>query len=266
MTQRRSPNNLNEKVNVMKLNQRIITCTALILGALTAQQALAAISLDRTRVIYNGSERSISLSISNENKTLPYLAQSWLENAQGIKVNSPLLVLPPVQRVEPGQKSAIKIQGLHAVKMLPQDRESLFYFNLREIPPRSDKANVLQIALQTRIKLFYRPEAIAVKSSEEATPWQNQLTLTKQGDGFKVTNPTPYYITLVGAGANKEAQKKTNFKPLMIEPKSSATLGINAAVMGAHPVLTYINDYGGRPTLSFNCSAAYCRVDTQKSE
>lgn len=247
----------------MKLNYRLIAALTLLI---TTQQALAAISLDRTRVIYNGSERSISLSIGNENKTLPYLAQSWLENAQGFKVNSPLLVLPPVQRVEPGQKSAIKIQALPAVQMLPQDRESLFYFNLREIPPRSEKANVLQIALQTRIKLFYRPEAIAVKSSDEATPWQEQLTLSKKGDGYVVNNPTPYYITLVGAGASKEAQKNSKFKPLMVEPKSSATLGASVATLGAHPVLTYINDYGGRPSLTFNCSAADCRVVTEKSE
>ncbi|WP_223346554.1 fimbria/pilus periplasmic chaperone, partial [Escherichia coli] len=40
------------------------------------------------------------------------------------------------------------------------DRESLFYYNVREIPPKSGKANTLQIALQTRIKLFWRPKAL----------------------------------------------------------------------------------------------------------
>ncbi|MGT9169473.1 fimbria/pilus periplasmic chaperone, partial [Escherichia coli] len=39
-------------------------------------------------------------------------------------------------------------------------RESLFYYNVREIPPKSGKANTLQIALQTRIKLFWRPKAL----------------------------------------------------------------------------------------------------------
>jgi P pilus assembly chaperone PapD len=48
----------------------------------------------------------------------------------------------------------VKVQALPAAKSLPQDRETVYYFNLREIPPRSDKANTLQIALQTRIKLF----------------------------------------------------------------------------------------------------------------
>ncbi|WP_345827706.1 fimbria/pilus periplasmic chaperone [Pantoea sp. BRR-3P] len=245
----------------MLVNRRFIAWASLLIGTLITHQALAAIAMDRTRVIYNGSERSISLSISNENKSLPYLAQSWLEDAQGKKVNSPLLVLPPVQRVEPGQKGAIKIQALPVTKtLLPQDRESLFYFNLREIPPRSEKQNVLQIALQTRIKLFYRPASIIV-TSESATPWQTQLTLSQQGDGYTVTNPTPYYVTLVGAARSKDAVKSDNdFKPLMLEPKGSATLGVSAAALGAHPVLVYINDYGGRPALIFNCAAGKCSV------
>jgi len=39
----------------------------------------AAISLDRTRVIFDGTRTSTSLTISNQNKTLPYLAQAWVD-------------------------------------------------------------------------------------------------------------------------------------------------------------------------------------------
>ena len=83
--------------------------------------------------------------------------------------------------------------------MLPQDRESVYYFNLREIPPRTDKANTLQIALQTRIKLFYRPAAIVPSQQQLSNPWQQKLTLTRVGDQYRVNNPTPYYVTLVDA-------------------------------------------------------------------
>lgn len=107
---------------------------SLLLCALGAQQAQAAIALDRTRVVFEAGQKSVSLSVSNENKQLPYLAQGWLEDANGKKVNSPLVVLPPLQRIEPGAKSQLKVQSLPAVAQLPQDRESLFYFNLREIP------------------------------------------------------------------------------------------------------------------------------------
>ncbi|SQI34312.1 Chaperone protein papD precursor [Serratia plymuthica] len=142
-------------------------------------------------MIFSGGDKSVSMSISNENKQLPYLAQGWIEDANGKKITSPLTVLPPVQRLEPGAKSQVKVQGLPAANTLPQDRETLFYFNLREIPPKSDKPNTLQLALQTRIKLFYRPKAIAVANPESSAPWQEKLTLTKQGDSYQVNNPTP---------------------------------------------------------------------------
>ncbi|WP_276552757.1 fimbria/pilus periplasmic chaperone [Serratia quinivorans] len=238
--------------------------SALLLSALAAEQAQAAIALDRTRVIFNGDSKSVSLNISNENKQLPYLAQGWIEDAQGNKITTPLTVLPPVQRVEPGAKSQVKVQGLPAANSLPQDRESLFYFNLREIPPKSDKPNTLQLALQTRIKLFYRPKAIAVTNSEAAVPWQEQITLSKQGDKYQVSNPTAYYVTLVDASSKKDGASAPGFEPLMVAPKSKDTLSVSAAALGATPVLTYVNDYGGRPQLTFRCGGASCQVNTDK--
>lgn len=125
------------------------------LALLTAIPAAhAAISLDRTRAIYVGDAKSISLNIVNENKELPFLAQSWLENEQHQKITSPLVVLPPLQRVEAGERSVVRITKTPEADRLPQDRESVFYFNLREIPPKSSKTNVMQLALQTQIKLF----------------------------------------------------------------------------------------------------------------
>lgn len=242
----------------MKLNTAFLAMTTLA-TSLTAQYSTAAISLDRTRIVFDGSDKSVSLNITNQNEKLPYLAQGWLEDANGQKITSPLTVLPPVQRVEPGAKSQVKVQALPAINALPQDRESLFYFNLREIPPRSDKPNTLQIALQTRIKLFYRPNAISPKSDEV---WQEKLTLTKQGEGYQVNNPTPFYITIVEAATTPKGKSLESFKPLMIAPKSSVKL----PALGNSPVLTYVNDYGGRPQLQFTCSGNTCQARSIKAE
>ncbi|MGP2410859.1 fimbria/pilus periplasmic chaperone [Yersinia sp. 2553 StPb PI] len=243
----------------MKLNNKL-RITAILVTALMAQQATAAIALDRTRAILNGGDKSISLNISNQNKELPYLAQGWIEDEQGNKINSPLTVVPPVQRVEPGAMSQLKIQSLPAVSQLAQDRETLFYFNLREIPPRSDKPNTLQIALQTRIKLFYRPVSIVPQKADMSTPWQEKLQLTRQGDRYQVNNPTPYYITLVDASDDKAGKTAADFKPLMIAPKAQSMLDVSAAALGSKPVLTYVNDFGGRPKLIFSCSGSTCSV------
>jgi P pilus assembly chaperone PapD len=227
-------------------------------GTCTAQTGLAAVSLDRTRVIFTGSEKSVSLSVSNQNTQLPYLAQAWIENEQAEKITSPMVVVPPIQRLEAGANSQVKIQGLPELGLLPQDRESLFYFNLREIPPRSDQPNTLQIALQTRVKLFYRPAAIAPRAGVNEAPWQEKLTLTRQNDRYLVNNPTPYYVTLIDAMPNLKAVSAADFKPLMIAPRGQLDLGVSSKALGDKPVLTYVNDYGGRPQLQFSCAADNC--------
>lgn len=213
----------------------------------------AAVALDRTRAVFNGDSKSISLNIGNDNKQLPYLAQVWLEDAQQQKLTQgALVVTPPVQRLEPGAKSMLRVSATPAAAQLPQDRETLFYFNLREIPPRSDKPNVLQIALQTKIKLFYRPKGII---AAPGTVWQNQLVLHEEGNGYRIENPTPYYITVIGLGETQKQSEQGEFEVVMVAPKSSAQ--VKSARYGT-PYLTYINDYGGRPVLKFTCSGGRC--------
>lgn len=230
----------------------------LLVSVIGFQPTYAAISLDRTRIVFDSTQKSVSLRISNENKKLPYLAQGWLEDAEGNKITSPLVVLPPVQRVEPGTSSQLKIQALPAVASLPQDRESLFFFNLREIPPKSSKPNTLQIALQTRIKLFYRPAAIIADKS--AAPWQEKMTLRREGNKYRINNPTNYYITLVEGRTTVKGKAIESFKPLMLPPKSSQLLTSSVAELGTSPVINYVNDYGARPKLQFSCKSTECKA------
>ncbi|VEA68979.1 Chaperone protein papD precursor [Serratia plymuthica] len=215
----------------------------------------AAISLDRTRAVYLSDAKSISLNIVNENKELPFLAQSWLENEQHQKITSPLVVLPPLQRVEAGERSVVRITKTPEADRLPQDRESVFYFNLREIPPKSSKTNVMQLALQTQIKLFYRPKAIVAPKGEV---WQEKLVFRKSADGFTVENPTPFYITLTGM--TRQPQKQGggalgDFQPVMLKPKSSESVKLRDNGLNSF-VVTYINDYGGHPSCASPATAA----------
>lgn len=233
--------------------------TAIISLALLAAipAAHAAISLDRTRAIYVGDAKSISLNIVNENKELPFLAQSWLENEQHQKITSPLVVLPPLQRVEAGERSVVRITKTPEADRLPQDRESVFYFNLREIPPKSSKTNVMQLALQTQIKLFYRPKAIVAPKGDV---WQEKLVFRKSAGGFTIENPTPFYITLTGI--TRQPQKQgggaiSDFNPVMLKPKSSENVKLRDNGLNGF-VVTYINDYGGHPELRFQCNGTLC--------
>lgn len=228
----------------------------LILTTALCQTAQAAISLDRTRAIFNAAEKNLVLNISNESSQKPYLAQAWLEDAHGNRLKDYLMVTPPMQRLEPAQKSVIRITALPSAASLPQDRESLFYFSVREVPPTSERPNVLQLALQTKIKLFYRPAGIV---PERYSRQDNKLILHRVSGGFRIENPTPYHMTVLGIIGSPRGAVARDFKPLMIAPKSSETVRSEAF---ARPHLITINDFGGKPVLAFHCNANVCRADS----
>jgi P pilus assembly chaperone PapD len=227
-------------------------------GCLLAQGAQAALSLDRSRIVFNEGDKSVSLSVRNLNDSTPFLVQSWLENAKEEKVKGPLMALPPLQRINADSKSIVRLQALTDISTLPKDRESLFYFNLREIPPKSEKANTLTLALQTRIKVFYRPATLKVDPMKSWVPGMDTLSLEKKGGSIEVVNPGAYHVTFVGALIGGEPVK--GFKAVMVPPKGRGALTVKAGELGDKPVLVFINDYGGQLQQAFNCSGTRCKA------
>ncbi|WQD31961.1 fimbria/pilus periplasmic chaperone [Kluyvera intermedia] len=242
-----------------KMKYAMCLLTTCMVSASLSLPAQAAIALDRTRAIFPGSEKSMVLNISNDSQKKPYLAQAWLEDAKGNKLADYLTATPPLQRVEPGGKSAIRVTALPSVASLPQDRESLFWFSVREVPPKSDRANVLQVALQTKIKLFYRPAAII---PERYSRQDTELVLHKTAGGYRVENPTPYYMTVVGVTSGKEFSS-VDFKPVMVAPKSSDMLRTGQFTR-LH--LVTLNDFGGRAVMPFVCQGDVCRASPAEAK
>ncbi|HDI3208083.1 TPA: fimbria/pilus periplasmic chaperone [Vibrio cholerae] len=230
-----------------------------LMSSIVLNYAFAGVSLDRTRVIYVGGTKSMTINIHNNSDKLPFLAQAWLEDSNGHKISSPFIVLPPIQRLEPNMDSLVKIQALANVDTLPKDRESLFYFNLREIPPRNEKPNTLQLALQSRIKFFYRPQALIDRSLLKKKPWQEEVTLHKIREGYELHNPTPYYVTFTSLAIGERKNKVDSFEPVMVSPYGvhyfNTIHGKNKFLL-----LTYINDFGGSQTLKFKCDDVDCKL------
>ncbi|WP_409519275.1 molecular chaperone, partial [Pseudescherichia sp.] len=104
-----------------------------LLAAGVCSTVQAALTVDRSRLVMNEEDRSISINVNNRNTQDPYLAQGWMEDEKEQKLTGPLMVLPPVQRVEAGGKTLVRLQTTPDIAKLPKDRESVFYFNLREI-------------------------------------------------------------------------------------------------------------------------------------
>ncbi|WP_268628645.1 fimbrial biogenesis chaperone, partial [Escherichia coli] len=93
---------------------------------------------------------------------------------------------------------------------LPQDRESLLWVNVQEIPPTPKQDNVLQVAIRTRIKLFYRPASLAGSPEEAAS----KVRWERSGNTLKAINDSPYYLSFSTVSVAGEKIKE----PQMVAP------------------------------------------------
>lgn len=119
----------------------------------------------------------------------------WLENEKGEKSDDLLVALPPIQRLEPKATTQVRIVKQASTTKLPGDRETLFStICVKFLPPgkNSDHA-VLQVAIQSRIKVFWRPTALRKKAGEKV---ELQLQVSQQGNQLTLKNPTAYYLTI----------------------------------------------------------------------
>ena len=141
------------------------------------------------------------------------------------KAAVPFAVTPPLYRLDP--KNAVQLRVNRLSDTLPADRESVFYLNNLAIPPKKGEKNYqkavqsgLQFAVNTRIKLFYRPAAINDAAAVKAAP--EKLTVTLSGKTIVVKNPTPWFVTMSQLVMNGKAIA-TN-KDTMIAPFGELSL------------------------------------------
>ena len=221
----------------MKLTKKLL-CSFLCLLPL-AQTAYAAggIAMSATRVIYQADKKEAALTVSNRNPKEAFLIQTWVEDAGGNK-KTPFVITPPLFRLDPAKDNVLRI--VHLGTPLPQDRESVYWVNVKAIPstPEAGQSkNVLQIAVRTRLKLFYRPAGLTGNANEA----YRQLTFTRQGDQVVIHNPTPYtmsfdHLAFEGRDAGRVP---------MVPAKSQVSQPLPAGMQSvANVTYSVINDFG----------------------
>lgn len=166
--------------------------------------AYAGITLSGTRVILGEKDREASIPVKNTS-TSPYVVQTWIDAGEGNN-KTPLLVTPPLSRLDPGRENILRI--MRVAGDLPADRESVFWLNVKEIPERSKDENVLQIAVRSRIKLFYRPTRLAGKQEDSRAQLQWVVSPESEGRGavLRVANPSAYHVTFTALNINDGQQ------------------------------------------------------------
>ncbi|VAC23144.1 putative pili assembly chaperone [Enterobacter hormaechei] len=180
----------------------------------------------------------------------PALVQSWIDdgdiNSTPETANVPFLLSPPVIKVNEHNGQQLRIKKLPS--SLPADRESVFFLNVLDIPPRPENLqnqNTVQLAIKSRIKLFYRPAALKGTLDDAVA----KLTLAADGDRFRITNNSPFHITVanISLGKTKLLQESP-----MVSPFGQLTVAAkNTVKRGQTFQLMYVDDLGAYKTRTF---------------
>ena len=183
----------------MHMNTNIWKALGVLTTALLFGSAHANIVLGGTRIIYKSGDRDASVEISNQGE-YPALVQAWLDDGQTSAspetLSVPFVLTPPISRVDPKQSQTMRL--VYTGETLPADRESVFWLNVLEIPPKPSVeagANTLQFAIRTRIKVFFRPKELIGDPRTAAAQLQ-----WKPMPGAPLTviakTPGPFYMSI----------------------------------------------------------------------
>lgn len=216
----------------------------------------ASVIINGTRVVYNEKSKSKTVQLINDNKW-PALVQVWLDNGDPNElpenIRTPFSITPPIFKMSPDAGQNLRLTYLG--DSLPKDRESIYYLNVLEIPPQDESAvdankNTMQIAIRSRIKLFFRPSAV-----DSPALLSNKLSFsfkkTTKGNELLIKNNSPWFITFQDISI-LDSSRKLKLEGKMVAPFSEITVSnengspIPNEFLNAKKI-TYsvINDYGG---------------------
>lgn len=225
---------------------------------LLSMSSHAAIVMVGTRIIYNAKDQEVTLQVSNTGDA-PVVVQSWLdagnEQSSPDTTDAPFFVTPPITKIMPREGQSLRVVFTGDATAFPEDRESVFYFNLLEIPSLRDeqvKQNKLVLLTKHRLKVFYRPEGLSGNPADDVL---ERLLVTRRCDEQGQTvialhNPTAYHASFRDAVVKVHGRSVALKEVNMIPPFSSAHWVVTEEALGYSPELhlTLVNDHGGNQT------------------
>jgi len=212
-----------------------------IFAALLAVAALPAwggVYIYGTRIIYPAAQKEVTVQLMNQGDRSA-LVQAWIDDGDTQtppeKLQVPFLLTPPVVKVKGNTGQQLKIKFTQA--NLPQDRESIYYLNVLDVPPNDANnadVNKIKFALQNRIKLIYRPAGLSGVNKESFA----HLNIKRAADGLVVENSSANWLTITEIKGAAKINKET----LVLAPR--AKLKLPGAPHAGKYAVTLIDDYG----------------------
>lgn len=225
----------------------------------------ASVTLLGTRVIYPAEMKSVDVQLKNKDN-IPYVIQTWFDdgnpNSKPEDITAtPFISTPPVFRIQPQSGQVVRII-IKDKNSLPQDRESVFWFNVLQIPPSImddiSSKNSMMIMLRNRLKIFYRPVAIGRPDNIFKGLAVKQVFDSRNGIGLEINNSQPWNVSLVNLSL-KTTGKVFRSQGEMLAPFSRKTFWFknskNISKSAGAATLTVINDQGATINESYRVNA-----------
>lgn len=162
--------------------------------------AHAGVVVDSTRVVYMSSKREVSVSMRNVGDR-PSLVQIWIDAgdlaARPGNDAVPFALTPPLFRLDPAKAQTLRL--IYTQEPLARDRETVFWLNVLDIPPRAsggpEPSNRLEMAFRHRLKLFFRPSGL--RGSAESAAASVTWSIAQRGQDviLEARNPTPFFVS-----------------------------------------------------------------------
>ena len=226
------------------------------LGAavLWSSLAQAGIVIQGSRVVYPAKDREVSVKLVNIGEQ-PSLVQAWVdkgnEKLTADKADGPFLITPPITRVEAkkGQTLRLVYTGDEAAS---KKQETVFWLNVLDVPPmpKDQDSNFLQVAVRSRLKIFYRPEGMPGNPTQAARELDWSVVSTGGGYALRARNRGAFHVSLATVqlvtGNKTFSVAKDDVK--MVAPGASVDLPLPGLAgqpgAGAKVDYQWVSDYG----------------------
>jgi chaperone protein EcpD len=238
---------------------RHVMAASLLCAVLLANRAEATVVINGTRVVYAAQESEVTVGLENKGGT-PSLVQIWLdagdEKSTPESAKVPFTITPPLFRLDAGKSGSVRM--IYSKEPLPGDKESLFWLNVLEVPPKSandGSQNMLEFAFRTRIKVLFRPAGLPGNAAGAAQKLSWKLVDGEGGKGvaLQVTNPTPYYVNFAEVGLRFGERSITMRGGGMVAPGSTTVFPVKELTSrptgDVRAQFNVISDYGAVNTM-----------------
>ncbi|MDR6915976.1 P pilus assembly chaperone PapD [Pseudomonas sp. 3296] len=222
--------------------------------------AEAGITLGATRIIFEAKNKEENITVRNESDK-PILLQSWLDNGREEDSAVPFAVTPPLTKMTANGQQLLRI--LYKGAGLPQDRESVVWLSVQEIPASVEGKNTLQIAVRQKIKVFYRPAGLTGEAKDAAGSLQWRLE--NGGKQLSVYNPSAFHVSMVQLLGEKLEYSNLVAERFMIAPGERKTFDVNNGGFNVGAAFSFrsINDWGGQELYHTKLQAAASTTATR---